>query len=301
MKLYNIKPAFLTVTVLSIAMTSCLKDKAYDDGDIQSVHGGGSIKPIEIKLTAGNSSNFALTPSLPYLTKDTTLDLIPVNLATSAPSSEDINVTLEQDNSLVEAYNSDATNLTKYAIPPSTMFSILNNAVVTIPKGSNTGYLQVTLKTANFADTTWALGYKIKTVDKSGYTISGNLNSGIIAFAVTNKYEGLYQVTGHFAHPTVPRDINMEDYLSTASFKSVSKTLGDLTGTKIIVTIDARTNQVTVSPGANTSGTTASVKDMPGDPKYNNTYDPATHTFWLKYGYPQPGPTRIITEKVTLE
>ena len=301
MKLYNIKSALLVFTGLSMTMTSCLKDKAYNDGEIQSVHGGGSVKPIEIKLTAGNSSNFAITPSLPYLTKDTTLDLIPVNLATSSPAPEDISVTLEQDNSLIDDYNSNPDNITKYAIPSASMFSVANNAVVVIPKGSNTGYLQMTLKTANFADTTWALGYKIKSVDKSGYTISGNLSTGIVAFAVTNKYEGLYHATGYFQHPTVPRAIDMDDYLSTASFKSVSKTLGDLTGTKIILTINALTNKVTVSPGANTSGTTASVKDMAGDATYNNTYDPATHTFWLKYGYPQPGATRIITEKVTLK
>jgi hypothetical protein len=55
---------------------------------------------------------------------------------------------------------------------------------------------------------------------------------------------------------------------------------------------------VDVLPGPGTSGTTASVQPVPGDPIYNNTYDSTARTFSMKYAYPNPGPTRIITEKV---
>jgi hypothetical protein len=77
----------------------------------------------------------------------------------------------------------------------------------------------------------------------------------------------------------------------------VEMELGDL-GIFVKVTINAD-NTLTVGPGSGTSGTTALVAIIPGDATYNNTYDPATKTFKLKYGYPMPSPTRIITEIVT--
>jgi hypothetical protein len=169
-----------------------------------------------------------------------------------------------------------------------------------IPKGTHTGYLRIKLTPTKFLGGSWALGYQISSIDKPDYTISGNLNTGIVSIGVKNAYEGDYHATGFFQHPTVPRDIDMDEYVSTIGLNSVSKVLGDLTGTNINITINAN-NTVSIAPGSGTSGTTASVAAMSGDGVYNNTYDPATHTFWLKYGYPMPGPTRIITEKVTLQ
>jgi len=92
----------------------------------------------------------------------------------------------------------------------------------------------------------------------------------------------------------------MDEYISTIGLNSISKVLGDLSGVNINITINAN-NSVSIVPGSGTSGTTASVAAISGDGVYNNTYDPATHTFWLKYGYPMPSPTRIITEKVILQ
>ncbi|GAO43389.1 BT_3987 domain-containing protein [Flavihumibacter petaseus] len=289
----------LSLLAIGAALSGCLKDELYDNRDTQATRPGDQPQMIEIALTSASASNFLIQNPLPRLESDTTINLIPVHLNTTGPATEDIQVTLEQDNTLVSDYN--AENGTDYGIPLPGMLTIVNN-VVTIPAGSNTGYLQVTMKTADFSDSTWATGFRITSVDKDAYGISGNLRSGVVVMPVINKYDGLYHAVGHFAHPTVPRDFDLPDLpLTTISPRGVSKDLGDLgAGTKINITINPD-NSVTITPGAGTSGTTASVRNLTGDPVYNNTYDPDTKTFWLHYGYPNPGPSRIITEKVTLQ
>lgn len=284
---------------LGIGMVSCLKDKDYDDGLIQSTH-GSTPQMIEVKVSASSASNF-LGLVFDPVNRDTTLNFIPVNLATAGSASEDINVTLTQKNSLVTDYN--AANGSDYQIPTPNMFTVLNAGnVVTIPKGSHTGYLQVKFKPADFAGA-WALGYQITAVDKPGYTISGNLSTGIVAIVAKNPYDGLYTSVGYFEHPTSPRDIDLEHLaLVTVNANTVNRLIGDLGAASgsMNITVNAN-NTVTVGPGPGNTGTVASIANLPSVGIYNNTYDPATHTFYLRYGYPNPGATRIVTEKVTLE
>ena len=283
--------------VVGLGMAGCLKDEGYDNREIQSLHGGSS-NFVEIKLTAASAGNYQAL-AFDNLNYDTTINFIPVVLSTPAPASEDIHVTLTQNNKIVTDYNT--ANGAHLEVPAANMFTVVSpGGVVTIPKGSNTGYLQVKLKPSNFLGKEWGLGFEITAVDKSGVNISGNLKTGLVAILVKNEYEGDYLVTGYFQHPTAPRDIDQEEFLPTAGAKSVIKTLGDLSGTNVILTVN-NDNTVSIAPGPGTSGTTATVAAIAGDATYNNTYDPATKTFWLKYGYPQPGPTRIITEKIQRE
>jgi hypothetical protein len=191
----NIQSIFLAAVVFTalFSVTGCLKDKGYNNGSIQSVHNlGADIKPIEIKLTATNSTNF-LIAAIDNSTNDTTIDLVPINLATANTAEQDIHVTVELDSSLVSAYN-DANGRAD-SIPPDSIYSIIN-PVVTIAKGSNTGYLQIKFKPSDLIGKSYTLGFRIASVQESGYTISGNLNTGIVALLIKNKYDGTYTVTG---------------------------------------------------------------------------------------------------------
>jgi hypothetical protein len=193
MKKYFVN-SFLTMASVGLlgVMTGCLKDKDYDNGLIQSVHNtGGDQKIVEIKLTAGDASNVLLT-SFDAISHDTTVNFIPVNLASPIPAQEDIKVTLVQNNTLVADFNS--ANGTGYLVPPANMFTLVNGLTVTIPKGSLTGYLQVKLKPSDFVGSDWALGYAIASIDKPGYLISGNLSTGMVAFGIKNKYDGDYSL-----------------------------------------------------------------------------------------------------------
>jgi len=287
--------------MLTTALTSCLKDKDYDDGSIQSLRSRGSQNIIELSLTATSTDNY-LNIALANRNVDTSFDLIPVTLADGKPAKEDIKVLLVSDPALIGSYNAD--NGTTHEDAPTTIYSILNPAAtgggyeVTIPKGSNTGFLRIKINAANFIGHDYAIAFQISKVITPGYLVSSNISTGIVAIGIKNDYEGTYDALGFFQHPTSPRDIDREVFLRTAGATSVSKVLGDLDGTNIVITINPN-NTVNIAPGDGTSGSTASVAAIAGDATYNNTYNPATKTFWLKYGYPQPGPTRIITEKVT--
>jgi hypothetical protein len=70
------------------------------------------------------------------------------------------------------------------------------NNVVTIPKGSHTGYLKVKFKPSAIIGQDWAYGLAITSVDKSGYIISGNLGSGVVAILIKNKWDGKYKLNG---------------------------------------------------------------------------------------------------------
>jgi hypothetical protein len=213
-----------SVLILSFGLTACLKDKDYDNGLIQSVHNDGNTnqKIIEIQLTATSTDNFLFT-AFDAVSHDTTIAVIPVVLASREAATEDINVTLVARPSLVNDYNTN--NGTAYAVPPASMYTILNqNNVVTIPKGSRVGYLMVKLKTADFLGQDWALGFAIASVDKPGYLISGNLNEGIFAFGIKNKWDGHYKMTGtlvDLAVPTITAQSPIEVDLETYSGNSV--------------------------------------------------------------------------------
>ena len=193
MKIHSIRlPLVLTLT-LSIAATSCLKDKAFDNGTVQSGSQGSGqdTKVISLGITVSSTSNF-LTASYPITGNDTTVDLIPVELGGTADAPEDIHVTLTVDDSLLEEYNNtNGTNL----VDASSVATILNNGIVTIPKGARIGYLQVKFNASDLLAAQYALPVKITSVAESGYTISGNLNTGIVAIGPKNKYDGLYQLT----------------------------------------------------------------------------------------------------------
>jgi hypothetical protein len=187
----KIKPAILAVA-LAAAFTGCLKDKDYDNGVIQSVHSNGSTpNVVEIKLTAGDVSNF-LVVSYDNSTTDTVINLIPVNLATHDAASQDLHVTLTAKQSLVNDYN--AANGTDYG-DPTALYTVEDGGVVTIPKGEHTGFLKIKFKPSNFLGADWAVGFQITAIQESGYVISGNLSTGIVAIGIKNKYDGNYNLT----------------------------------------------------------------------------------------------------------
>jgi hypothetical protein len=289
MKLYIIKST-LILSLISLSMAGCLKDNAYEDQHIQSTRSDGSPRIIELKLTANSSRNFVVR-TFANSNSDTTFELIPVNLATPDVASEDINVTVAVDTNVVNTYNTD--NSTAYEKPTSSMYTVVN-PTVTIPKGSHTGYLKLKIKSSDYLGRDWALGFKITSVDKQGYTISGNMNWSVVALVVKNKYDGEYHSLGVFHHPANgDRDIDEDKELVTAGPTSVRAKLGDLGGSDyyMILTVNPD-NSVTITP----SGVTPNVDQSWGP----NFYDPVGKAFHLFYSYNVAAP-RKIEETITLK
>lgn len=272
---------------ISIGLSGCLKDSDFDKGLIQSVHSTGAQKVVELKLSATSSSNF-LQLNFLAVNADTTFDLVPVVLASSEPAQEDIKVTVAVDNTIVDAYNN--ANGTSYSLPPAGSYTIVNpGGVVTIPKGSNVGYLKLKLNPNNFLGDIFGFGFKITAVSNPGYVISGNTGTGIFVLGIKNKYEANYHATGVFHHPiNGDRPINRDKFLSTVDAQSNLTELGDLGGAgyEMILKVNAD-NTVTISP----AGVTPNIDQHWGP----NTYDPATQTYHLNYSYNVAAP-RIVQE-----
>lgn len=218
-----------------------------------------------------------------------------VNLASVNTRSSDVTVTIAKDQAAIDEYNS-ANGTSFEALPDSTY--TLPSTTLSIPAGTREASEKVKLFT-NKIDLTHSYLFAYTITDAQGITIAENRKTTLVSILVKNAYEGDYHATGYFQHPTVPREIDRDTYLYTWSANQVVKELGDLGSTQIILTINPD-NTVGIAPGPGTGGTTALVHAMLGDPLYNNTYDPATKTFYLHYGYPVPE-SRIITEKVTLK
>lgn len=297
MKLFKIKSAVVALAAIALGLTSCLKDKDYEDGIIQSVSPNGTTPSIvEIKLTAGDVSNF-LIASFDNSDNDTVVSLVPINLATKDPAPQDLHVTVVANQSLVDDYNE--ANGTDYA-DPSALITIEDGGVVTIPKGSRTAFVKVKFKPSAFLGTTWAAGFEITDIQEQGFDVSGNLNKGIVAIVIKNAYEGSYTTTGFLYHPSSPRGIADTKYISTVDANTVAVDLGDLGGSgyQAWIYVDPVTYKLTITaaPGAAGAPYTQFDAALPasnpgytpqwsGSAQCNNTYDPATKTFYVRYGY----------------
>ncbi len=295
MKLHFIKSPLILVLILSLATASCLKDKAFENGSIQSGSGGSGahVKVISLGLTVSNSSyqytdyngNAAAYPDVQFLQtaypltpNDTTVNLVPVELGGLSAATQDIHVTLIQDDALVATYN-DSTG--SVLTNPGANIMIVDS-VVTIPKGSRTGYLQIKFKPNNLLNGTFAYGFKIKSIAESGYTISGNLSQGIVAIGPKNQYDGVYSSAGVFTHPAygiLTWDVSKgyTQALVTSGVSSVYTTPINTTVGGFGVTLD-----ITVNP----DNTLIEVFNGTTTPTPNSDhYDPATKTFYVSGSY----------------
>jgi len=280
-KIINMKNSLAILALMVVTFSSCLKEKYRTDfTTVPDV--------VEQPYPGFMAKGFA------YSTDPQPM-VFWVNLAAVNPRSSDLTVTVAKDDAAIQAYNDE--NGTDYEALPDSSYSFPATSF-TIPAGQREAQVNVEIFT-NKIDLTKPYMFAYTITDAQGVTIAENRKTTLYSILVKNQYDGLYHATGYFAHPTAPRPIDRDTELSTYSANQVTKELGDLGSTQVILTVNAD-NTVNVTPGPGTSGTTAQVHLMLGDPVYNNTYDPATKTFYLHYGYPVPE-TRIITEKVELK
>jgi hypothetical protein len=308
----------LMILGLSMTVTSCLKDKLYDNGLIQSI-ANGNIKVVSIGTNVSSQQNFA---SYAYnsSTNDTVVNLIPVELGGPVDAPTDIHVTLVENDPLVDSFDNNTGN--DY-IPPTGLFTVVNaGGVVVIPKGSRVGYLQIKFVPNDLIGTDYALAYSISKVAESGYTISGNLKDGIAAILIKNKYDGTYamrmRLTGWAAFaisdgPTYDWPSNM--FLATTGGSSV-----------LIETNEEGTLEPGFSPGGGVAGFGATATQLtfdltsnllvsvdnliPDDGRgrkfkinpaiTNSRWDPATKTIYAAYEmFQNSRPTQFIYDTLT--
>jgi hypothetical protein len=294
----------------TVALSSCLKEKQnFDPSDTNAVIEIGDIsKPVNFAASdlLGNvySSSFDIVPSVDFS--------IPIVYTGVGNAPEDITVTLEQNQSILDQYNTkfdlSVDDEDAYEIPSTDLYT-MPSLTVTIPKGQKRANLVVSLKTDKFSfEKFYAFGFKIKSV--SSGIISGNFNTAMFIVAAKNEYEADYASKGFLFHPSQPRAFSGTKHIATRGLKRCQVDLGDLGGSGYayqftVSASNALTDYAAVgaAPAAPASGfmtadnpgkTVYPGTDQPGSgewvqSKYNNTYDPATKTFFLHAGYASGG------------
>jgi hypothetical protein len=286
--------------ILAITVTSCLPE------DNVALDPEKSVNVIEFK----NPSAFVSPYGSKYALYSSAFDLTPeadypvtVSYSGAHVAPQDITVTLGVDTSAVSQYNKeqkaafDVITTDLYTIPAS----------VVIPKGQRTVQAVVKFKPAKFDFLkNYVLPIQIKSVSTG--EVSGNFGTILLAVKAKNIYDATYTATGYVYHPTAPRAVSKNKPVVTISPTTVKVELGDLgsSGYFADLTINPTTNKVTITPSAGAAGAPYSQFDTalpnPYTPawanasKANNTYDPITKTFYLRYGYMGANGWRVTEE-----
>ncbi len=286
----------LSAVLLIAALNSCVKNRNYSATDFSQVQNVVDLPVIGFKALA-----FDVTP-VPQIVK------IYVELGGPIPD-KDVEVTLAYDQAGLDAYNLANTdtvgpnatgNITHFVQLADSAYT-LTSLKLTIKKGERLGYATLSIIPSK-VDLSIQNALAFKIADAGGITIAENLKSVIYAIVVKNEWDGDYDVTGWFFHPSAGREIGTVKHLSTINGIRVEGGVGDLGATmQFDVVNNAVTNwssggftssafMTADNPGGADYSNPSNAGFVPGDATYNktiynNTYDPATKTFYMHYGY----------------
>lgn len=323
MKLQNLKYLFFLCGIFLVALTGCFKDDAYDNREIQSTRPDGGQNVVYVGLTATSNDNH-LQIAFEKSDQDTTFDAVPIILAGGTVAPEDIEVKLIINPALLGNYN--AANGTTHEEMPTSVYTVINPGdsatgyIVTIKKGEKMAYLQLKVKANDFLGFDYALGLQIASVS-SGYLISSNYNTGILAIATKNQWDGVYtftqKTTGWAAYGiadgqtfTLPSDVSL--ITATATAVDIKTVYGlfqvgfDPNGG--IVTFGATAPRFVFDPATN--ALVDVINTAPPDPRLrafhldpdvtDSRYDPDTKTIYAAYIFTQTGrPDQHVYDTLT--
>lgn len=282
--------------LVSSGLTSCLKDDNIDNQEYGMINLNAN-KIVEV--TAASSSS-----ALPFENVDKDLTVLTLHLAAESPTTEDVVVTLSlaQSQAMITAYNT--ANATAVAQLPADFYKLpAGGLAVTIPKGTTAVPFTIKVNTSKFNPAiTYALGLTIASVDKPGYTVSGNFGKTLARVSAKNIYDGRYSYSGTTIRNSANGpDVTLSGFNANFPVRSLA-TVGANSVTIVplwangqgiagidntIATVDPTTNLVTMS------SSNATLKNTPGKV---NKYDPATKTFTLSFDWlgATPADTRIV-------
>lgn len=295
------KIKFLTFLLAAIALTGtgCLKDKGYDNQQYGINDADASPAGVGFTLGVKFFNNTGLTLSdQPQLIDSA---VVTISLLSGKPAATDVVVKVQVDPALLADYNT-ANGTSIIQLDPA-LYSISTVDVV-IPAGKTKGIININVPNTTTLDPneTYGLGFRIVSVD-GGYIIASNEKTVLLSIAIKNIYDGNYTSNGYVYHPSAPRPIiDRAKTLSTVNATTVDCELGDLGAANYhaYFDVDPITNLVTISPAAGAAGGTyyqfdAGFPTIAPGPLYtaqwarsaecNNTYDPITEEFKVRYGY----------------
>jgi len=235
----------------------------------------------------------------------------------NAELNKTMNITIKNDPGIASSYSSDFFPLPPGSYTVDAAIPVIGNEYkVTLQPGEFSKLIKITLINALALDLNkkYAVGFIITSTDAGG-KLAKLESSIVIEIGVKNKYDGVYNVSGTFFHPTNADLVgpfgtassggNLECELLTTGSNSLNRNYGGAVGESVIVynktsaaftyftgvkmrfAVNPSSNVVTLSPVPGTIAPDAS--------PYDCTYNPSTKTFTLNYGWTS-GAQRRITE-----
>jgi len=271
------KVIIFSVMALSIAMgfTSCLKDESLtlDTSKSNNVTEFGNTGTPATLPTDGAAVRFAIDLGS-LVAGDTTSFNINVDYAGAKMAPEDIQVTVDIDESLLPTYNSaheaDDANV---LMPIEGLIKSSFPQTITIPKGQQFGQAKVKIELPSDFDFNVMYGLPLKITKTSVGEVSGNFGTAIYSFVVRNLYDGIYKYSMDGWFSSTFTEDNAE--LVTTGATTVQGNLFYYYSNTITYNIDPATNVVSVKA---VSGGYAIV-NYPDESKY----DPATKSMHVVY------------------
>lgn len=182
---------FIILSMVIGTLSSCLKDKGYENGEYGMPNTEGQAF-ISIPKAVNKPNGLGLE------SKDAIQDvkLFAASFDFVNPAPSDITVTLELNNALVTAMDPTIEVL------PASVYTI-PSLTLTIPAGKRLSEELLLKLNTNTLDPQkrHGIGFSIKSVS-NGATIPANLKNVVYAFAIKNKYDGVYRLKGY--HNRVP-------------------------------------------------------------------------------------------------
>ena len=291
----------LLFSALVFAGTGCLKDKGFENNEYGIKDPSGSPAGVGFALGLNEKNSRAVEVG----TNQSIADISIINEAGTAPT-QDIHITLVVDPTIVTSYN--AKYGTSTVVLPTTAYSF--PTTITIPAGKNFTTFSISIpNTTNLnLSTEYGIGIRIASVD-GGYQVARNLRNLFVGINIKNKYDGKYNSKGFFNHPSYSNPYSTAVQLWTTGPNSIvmyspqfdefsrpfnvgGGSYNRFADISPVFTVDPTTNKVTVV-NYFSAGSALTV-----DPAYNNRYDPASKTFFVKYGY-NAARTRDWTDTLT--
>ncbi len=282
---------FISLGAFAMGMTSCLKDKNVEDQKYGMI-GVNAFKVVALPVTSN-------TLGLVKENKVSVVNFAAVTLQAENVADQDIKVNLSIDptDAAITAYN--AANTTQVSKFPSNKYTLPEGLTVTIPKGSRTGYLKLSVNAQDLSiSSPYALAFKIASAD-AGYSVSGNNNSTFVLISAKNSYDGNYSADGSLTFPPSQAGSNRswvhrEKTLTTIDETTSRVEAADLGTSNYYMYLKVNAdNTVTVTPAPG-----AATNTIQNDGAC--TYNPTTKTFSLNYKYVGGTGDRKIKETLTL-
>jgi hypothetical protein len=185
----------LLVLAGAFSLTSCLKDKGYENGEYGAVRNTAGQEFVTIPMAAKKAHILTLESKA----GPQTIELFPLSYDYVNPAASEITTKVRLNNSLVRAYDTTVVFLptNSYTVPS---FDVKIQAGQRISQkfaiSVNTSLLD--------PSKVYGLGLSLESVSKPGVQLTSNLNDVLFIFTVKNRFDGVYTMTGTLVDNAVP-------------------------------------------------------------------------------------------------